>query len=60
MLEARCPECSKKARVDDEMENVQCEHCGFSAKYDDYIEIMKGKAVMMSDDLQNSWDKNPF
>jgi hypothetical protein len=42
------------------MENVKCPHCGFSAKYDDYIEIMKGKAVMMSDDFQNSWDKNPF
>jgi hypothetical protein len=60
VLEARCPECGRKAQVDDEMENVKCPHCGFSAKYDDYIEIMKGKAVMMSDDFQNSWDKNPF
>jgi ribosomal protein L37AE/L43A len=60
VLEARCPECGKKAMVDDEMENVKCEHCGFTAKYEDYLEIMKGKVVMMADDFQNSWDKRPF
>ena len=40
--------------------NLECKHCGFSATYDDYIEIMKGKAVDISDNFQASWDKNPF
>ena len=60
MLEARCPECGKKAVVDDDMTEVKCGHCGFTASYDDYIEIMKGKAVDISDNFQASWDRNPF
>ena len=60
MLEARCPLCGKKAIVDDDMENVKCEHCGYASTYDEYIETMKGKAVMLADDFQMNWDKNPF
>ena len=60
MLEAKCPECGKKAEVNEEMSEVKCEHCGFSASYDNYIEIMKGKAVDIADNYQTSWDKNPF
>ena len=47
MLEARCPQCGKKAIVDDDMENVKCGHCGYVSTYDEYIETMKGKAVML-------------
>ena len=60
MLEARCPECGKRALVDDDMAKVECKHCGFSASYDDYIEIMKGKAVDIADNYQSTWDKRPF
>lgn len=60
MLEARCPRCDKKAVVDDDMSEVRCEHCGFSSTYDDYIEIMKGKAVDIADNYHMNWDKNPF
>jgi uncharacterized Zn finger protein len=60
MLEAKCPDCGKKAEVHDEMTEVKCRHCGFFAPYDDYIEIMKGKAVDISDNFHMSWDRNPF
>ena len=60
MLEARCPECGKKAMVNDEMSKVKCSHCGFTATYDDYIEIMKGKAVDIVDNFQMNWDRNPL
>jgi ribosomal protein S27E len=60
MLEAKCPDCGKKALVDDDMTEVKCSHCGFVASYDDYIEIMKGKAVDFADNFQMSWDRNPF
>lgn len=60
MLEAKCPQCGRKAMVDDDMEKVECEHCGYASTYDEYIETMKGKAVMMADDFQMNWDKNPF
>jgi endogenous inhibitor of DNA gyrase (YacG/DUF329 family) len=60
MLEAKCPRCSKKAEVNDEMTEVKCRHCAFIASYDDYIEIMKGKAVDFADNFQMSLDRNPF
>lgn len=60
MLEARCPQCAKKATVDEEMSTVTCMHCGFTSSYDAYIELMKGKALNMADEFQASWDKNPF
>jgi ribosomal protein L37AE/L43A len=60
MLEAKCPDCSKRAEVNDEMTEVKCRHCGFSAAYDNYIEIMKGKAADIADNFQMNWDKNPF
>lgn len=40
-MDAKCPECEKVAVLDDEVTKVTCHHCGFEAKYDDYIEIMK-------------------
>ncbi|MGA8912097.1 MAG: zinc-domain-containing protein [Nitrososphaeraceae archaeon] len=52
VLEAKCPDCGKRAEVDDDMGEVKCKQCGFNASYDEYIEIMKGKAVTMADDFQ--------
>jgi transcription initiation factor TFIIIB Brf1 subunit/transcription initiation factor TFIIB len=60
VLDARCPECGKKAQVDDEMSKVTCKHCGYVSSYDDYIETMKGKAQSLSDEYQLNLDKNPF
>jgi hypothetical protein len=60
MLEARCPQCGKKAEVDDDMSKVTCKQCGYSSSYDSYLETMKGKALTLSDEFQVSWDKNPF
>jgi endogenous inhibitor of DNA gyrase (YacG/DUF329 family) len=60
MLEAKCPQCSKKAEVNDEMTSVKCKYCGFYATYDEYIEIMKGKATEISSNFQMRWDRNPF
>ena len=59
VLEAKCPECGRRAEVDDDMTEVQCKQCGFHALYEEYIEIMKGKAVNMADDFQMNWDRRP-
>ena len=40
-MDAKCPECEKIAVLDDDISNVKCPHCGFTAKYDEYLEIMK-------------------
>ncbi|HEY6883181.1 MAG TPA: zinc-domain-containing protein [Nitrososphaeraceae archaeon] len=52
VLEAKCPQCDKRAEVNDDMSRVECKYCGFGLLYDEYIEVMKGKAVTMADDFQ--------
>jgi ribosomal protein S27AE len=57
-VEAKCPACVNKALVNEEMTEVKCGSCGFTATYDDYIEIMKSKALQMADNIHLDWDKN--
>ena len=40
-MDAKCPECEKIAVLDDDISNVKCPYCAFTAKYDEYLEIMK-------------------
>jgi DNA-directed RNA polymerase subunit RPC12/RpoP len=40
-MDAKCPECEKIAVLDDDVTNVKCPYCGFVAKYDEYLKIMK-------------------
>jgi hypothetical protein len=56
-IEAKCPSCTKRAIVDEDLTKVICSDCGFTASYEDYLEIMKSKAVQMADDLQLNWNK---
>lgn len=60
VLDAKCVTCSKNATVNDDMKEVSCTHCGFHSSYDEYIELMKEKALNMSTDFQINLDKNPL
>jgi Zn ribbon nucleic-acid-binding protein len=40
-MDAKCPQCEKVAVLDEEVAVVKCPHCGFEAKYDDYLKLMK-------------------
>lgn len=51
-MDAKCPECDKVAILDDEVTNVKCPHCGFEAKYDDYLNLMKQKVGEMAENFQ--------
>jgi Zn ribbon nucleic-acid-binding protein len=57
MLDAKCPDCGKKARVDNDFQLVECGNCGYSAKYNEYLETMKTKAQNLADDYQTNWDR---
>lgn len=57
-IEVKCPNCTKRATVDENLTKVNCRVCGFTTSYEDYLEIMKSKAVQMADDLQMDWDKS--
>ena len=60
MLDAKCPKCDKKAEVNDEMTEVNCSFCLTKIPYEEYIEIMKEKALNMGIEFHNNWDKNPY
>lgn len=60
MLEAKCHRCDKKAEVNDEMTEVNCSYCLAKISYEEYLEIMKEKALNMSTEFHSNWDKNPF
>ena len=54
VIEAKCPQCGKRAEIKEDMSEVECKQCNFHVLYDDYIEIMKGRAVNMADDFQTN------
>ncbi len=60
VLEAKCPECSKRAEMDDDTQDINCRYCGFHASYDEYVEIMKGRAEVMANDFVTTSEKRPF
>lgn len=60
MLEAKCPKCEKKAEVNDEMTEVSCSYCLTKIPYEEYLEIMKEKALNMGMEFHSNWDKNPY
>jgi hypothetical protein len=42
------------------MTEVNCSYCLTKIPYEEYIEIMKEKALNMGIEFQNNWDKNPY
>ena len=49
-MDAKCPECEQVAKTDDDLTKVICQHCNFESTFDEYIEIMKNKAINMATD----------
>ncbi len=57
-MDAKCPECDKVAILDDEITIVKCPHCGFEAKYDDYLDLMRQKVGDMAENFH--FDRRGF
>ena len=51
-MDAKCLNCDRVAVLDEEVTTVKCPHCGFEAKYDDYLKLMKEKIGEMAENLQ--------
>lgn len=56
-MDCKCPKCEKRASVDEEMINVTCSHCGYSADFNEYIEEMKERAGSIVTNFRESIDK---
>ncbi len=52
VMDAKCPQCEKVAILNDDVTIVKCPHCGFEAKYDEYLELMKQKIGTMVENFQ--------
>jgi Zn ribbon nucleic-acid-binding protein len=52
IMDAKCPQCEKVAILNDDVTIVKCPHCGFEAKYDEYLELMKQKIGTMVENFQ--------
>jgi len=50
-VDAKCANCDKVAVLDEEMTTVKCPHCGFEAKYDDYLKLMKQRVGEIVNDF---------
>jgi len=57
-MDAKCPKCDKIAILDDEATNVKCPHCGFEAKYEEYLDIMREKVGQLAENFQ--FDRSGF
>jgi Zn ribbon nucleic-acid-binding protein len=57
-MDAKCAECDKVAILDDDVTVVKCPHCGFEAKYEDYLNLMKQRVGEMVDNFQ--FDRSGF
>ena len=57
-MDAKCPQCEKVAVLDDEITTVKCHLCGFEAKFDDYLDLMKERVGGMVENFNP--DKTGF
>ena len=55
VIEAKCHQWVKRSEINEDMSEEDCKQCGFHVFYDEYIEIMKGRAVNLADDFQMDW-----
>lgn len=60
LLEAKCHKCENIAVVDDEMKIVACPNCHSKISYEEYLEVMKNRALNMGFEFNNDLNKNPF
>jgi Zn ribbon nucleic-acid-binding protein len=51
-VDAKCPNCDRVAVLDEEVTTVKCPYCGFEAKYDDYLKLMKEKIGKLVENFQ--------
>ncbi len=40
-MDAKCPNCEKKAQANEDMTRVKCTHCGYEDTFDAYMERME-------------------
>jgi Zn ribbon nucleic-acid-binding protein len=52
-MDAKCPICEKRARVNEEMSLVKCEFCGYEDTFDEYMKKMDERVGSLVSDFQD-------
>jgi len=52
-MDAKCPNCEKRAKVDEEMTKVTCEFCGYEDTFDNYMKRMEERVGSIVSDYQD-------
>ena len=56
-MDAKCLYCNEKAFFDIDNNKIICKRCNVEIEYDRYIETMKERALTLSNDFQDNFDK---
>ncbi|HEY6537164.1 MAG TPA: zinc-domain-containing protein [Candidatus Nitrosocosmicus sp.] len=56
-MDAKCLYCNEKAIFDIDKNRIICKKCNVEMEYDDYIEIMKERALTLANDFQDNSDR---
>jgi hypothetical protein len=56
-MDAKCPNCERKAQVNEELSRVKCDFCGYEDTFDEYMKKMEERAGGIVSDYQ---EKNLF
>ncbi len=59
-MDARCVNCNDKATYELDKNKIICDKCNMEIDYDEYIEMMKEKALTLADNFQTNWDRRGF
>lgn len=59
-MDARCVNCNDKAKYELDKNKIICDKCNLEIDYDEYIEMMKEKALNLADNFQTNWDRRGF
>jgi len=52
-MDAKCPNCEHRAKVNEEMSKVKCEFCGYEDTFDEYMKKMEERVSGIVSDYQD-------
>ncbi|MFQ5940116.1 MAG: zinc-domain-containing protein [Nitrososphaerales archaeon] len=56
-MDAKCPNCERKAQVNEELSKIKCNFCGYEDTFEEYMKKMEER---LSGIVSNYQDKNTF
>ncbi|MEM2759223.1 MAG: hypothetical protein QXU32_09590 [Nitrososphaerales archaeon] len=52
-MDARCPNCGKRAKINEDMTVVKCDSCGYEDAFNSYMKKMEERVRSIVSDYQD-------